>query len=538
VTHSSFAAVPRLHQFPRAAGVALPLFALRGGHDIGTGEILDLIGFIDWMDRWQLRVVQLLPINETAIGEASPYNTLSAFAIDPAYISVSQVLDIEHSRTAQELLRTPRVRAGMRRWKQSPERQRRGVYMLKLQLLELGFEAFQQLPPSSDRSAAFEHFCELNAWWLDDYALFRAIKDRRRWTSWETWSDGLRDRAAVELQRMATRLRTRVRFFKYVQWIAAEQWSAVRAHARRRRVLVKGDLSFVCGRDSADVWAQQALFDLHSSAGAPPDAFSATGQAWGLPLYNWTAMRASGFRWWRQRARQGADLFDLFRVDHVVGLFRTYAIPARAGGAAGFVPHEQAEQASQGDDLLTAIVEEAGASGVIAEDLGTVPEWVRASLTRLGIPGYKVLRWEKQDGVFADPRTYPVLSVATTGTHDTETLMMWWKTLPAEERAAVVASLRLTGLGLSAADAAPPWSAELHVALLNCLFESGSTLTILPIQDLFGWRERINTPATTDRHNWRYRLPVETSQLDTLPEVRERMQLVRTMIDASGRSAR
>ena len=538
MTHDSFAVVPSPHQFPRAAGVALPLFALRGVHDIGTGEILDLISFIDWMARWQLRVVQLLPINETAIGEASPYNTLSAFAIDPAYISVSQVPDVEDSRPAQELLGTPRVRAQLRRWKASPERQRRGVYAVKLQLLELGFEAFCELPSSSIRNAMFEHFCERNAWWLDDYALFRAIKERRRWTSWETWPHPLRDRDAVEVQRIATTLRPRIRFFQYVQWIAAEQWSAVREHARRRGVLIKGDLSFVCGRDSADVWAQQALFDLDSSAGAPPDAFSATGQAWGLPLYNWTAMRASGFRWWRQRARQGADLFDLFRVDHVVGLFRTYAIPVRDGGATGFVPHEHAEQASQGDDLLTAIVEEAGASGVIAEDLGTVPDWVRASLTRLGIPGYKVFRWEQDNGVFTDPRSYPALSVATTGTHDTDTLVMWWQTLPLEERAAVVGSLQLTDAGLSAYDPAPPWSPELHVALLARLFQAGSALTILPIQDFFGWRERINTPATTDRHNWRYRLPVETSRLDAVPNVRERMELVGTMIDESGRCVR
>ena len=337
---------------------------------------------------------------------------------------------------------------------------------------------------------------------------------------------------------MAATLRTRVRFFQYVQWIAAEQWSVVRDHARRRGVLIKGDLSFVCGRDSADVWAQPALFDLNSSAGAPPDAFSATGQAWGLPLYNWTAMRASGFRWWRQRARQGADLFDLFRVDHVVGLFRTYAIPVRDGGAAGFVPPEHAEQASQGNDLLTAIVEEAGTSGVIAEDLGTVPDWVRASLTRLGIPGYKVLRWERDDGAFVDPRSYPALSVATTGTHDTDTLVMWWKTLPPEERTLVVRSLQLTGTGLSTTDHAPPWSRRLHVGLLGRLLDAGSALTILPIQDLFGWRERINTPATTDRHNWRYRLPVESSQLDAVPAVRERMELIRAMIDDSGRAGR
>jgi 4-alpha-glucanotransferase len=528
--------VPSHHQFSRAAGIALPLFSLRGAHDIGTGEILDLIPFIDWMDRWHQRVVQLLPINETAIGESSPYNTASAFAIDPAYISAWQVPEVEHSNAAQEFIGTPRVRAQIRRWRAASERHRQPVYRFKLQLLELGFAAFQDLPASSDRATAFGKFCRLNAWWLDDYALFRAIKERRRWISWEVWPEALRGRDPTALQRTAAALQTRIQFFQYLQWIAAEQWRAVREHARRRGVQIKGDLSFVCGRDSADVWAHQELFDLHSSAGAPPDAFSATGQAWGLPLYNWAVMRSRGYEWWRQRARQAHDLFDLFRVDHVVGLFRTYAIPVSDGGTSGFVPYHEAEQAAQGHDLLAAILAEAGESGVIAEDLGTVPDWVRQSLSQLGIPGYKVLRWEQQDGSFSDPRSYAPLSVATTGTHDTDTLVTWWEMLPGEDRAAVIRSLDLLNAGLTTHDLAPPWTPELQLALLRRMYEAGSVLTILPIQDLFGWRERVNTPATIDSENWSYRLPVETNQLDAVTAVRERMEAIRTMIDASGRS--
>jgi 4-alpha-glucanotransferase len=527
--------VSSAQQFSRAAGVALPLFALRGPHDLGTGEILDLIPFIDWLDRWEQRIIQLLPINETTIGEASPYNTLSAFAIDPAYISVWQVPDVEHSPAAQELLRTPRVRGLMRRWRQSPQRQRRGAYALKLQLLDLGFAAFRNLPASNERSAAFEDFRRHNAWWLDHYALFRALKERRRWVSWEVWPDRLRTSDAATLQRTTARLQRRIQFFQYLQWIAAEQWSMVRAHAHRRGVLIKGDLSFVCGRDSADVWAHQDLFDLHSSAGAPPDDFSATGQAWGLPLYNWAAMRANNYEWWRQRARQGGGLFDLFRVDHVVGLFRTYAIPVRPGGTAGFIPHEQAEQATQGHDLLSAVIEEADGSAVIAEDLGTVPDWVRDCLRRLHIPGYKVLRWERHGEAFIDPRSYPPLSVATTGTHDTDSLATWLEGLPGNERAALIEVLHPANPGLSPHHSS--WTPELHLAVLRCLYQAGSVLTVPPIQDLFGWRERINTPATTNSHNWRYRLPVETSQLDTLPGVRARMKAIRALTRESGRSA-
>ena len=148
--------------------------------------------------------------------------------------------------------------------------------------------------------------------------------------------------------RGARALRTRIRFAQYLQWLAAEQWAEVRAHARQRGVLIMGDLPFVCSRDSADVWAHQELFDFSSSAGAPPDAFSATGQAWGLPLYNWDALRRSDYEWWRQRIRQARELYDLFRIDHVVGLYRTYAIPVHAGGTAGFVPHDEHEQRDAG----------------------------------------------------------------------------------------------------------------------------------------------------------------------------------------------
>ncbi len=514
----------------------MPLFSLRGPDDTGSGEILDLMPFIDWLARWHQRVLQLLPINESAPGEASPYNTLSAFAIDPGYISAARVVDVVRSAAAQEWLRSSALQRRMRRWRRSHKRQRRPAYTFKLRLLELGFGELEALPGSSQRVAAFKRFCRSNAWWLDDYALFRALKEQRRWKSWELWPDGLRRRDPAALGRVALTLRGRLRFFQYLQWIAAEQWSAVRAHARARGVLLKGDLPFVCGRDSADVWAHPELFDPSSSAGAPPDWFSETGQAWGLPLYEWAAMRRSGYAWWRQRARQGRELYDLFRIDHVVGLYRTYAIPVRDGGTAGFVPADEHDQRAQGHELLTAVREEAEAAGVIAEDLGTVPDWVRASLTQLGIPGYKVVRWEKaEDGGYIDPRSYAPLSVTTTGTHDTDTLVTWWEELSAVERLAVVDALDPPRSGVETRDADLAWTPKLHLALLQRLYEAGSALTILPIQDLFGWRERINTPATTNDENWTFRLPVEIDALDATAAIRDRMDVVRTLIDRTGR---
>jgi 4-alpha-glucanotransferase len=524
-------------RFPRAAGIALPLFSLRGAHDVGSGEILDLVPFIDWLERWHQRVLQLLPINETALGEASPYNVLSVFALDPAYISATEVADSEPSAAAREWLRSSAVHREIELRRRSGHRDRRAVYELKLQLLQFGFDALQARTAADDRRRAFDEFCRASAWWLDDYALFRALKERERWQSWEVWPEDLRHRDTDALQRATAALRPRIRFFQYLQWVAMEQWQRVRRHARRRGVLLTGDLPFVCGRDSADVWAHPELFDPSSSAGTPPDAFSETGQAWGLPLYNWDAMRRSGFAWWRRRARHARELYDLFRVDHVVGLYRTYAIPTRAGGTSGFVPTDENEQLQQGRGLLDAVLSETGDTGVVAEDLGSVPDWVRASLTALRIPGYKVFRWETRDGDYIDPRTYPELSVTTTGTHDTDALKTWWEGLDLPQREAVLRLLDHTS-ALRTYDSALRWTDDLHLALLHRLYEAGSLLTILPFQDLFGWSDRINTPATVGAGNWTYRLPVEITRLDEIPQVRARMEAIRVMIDQTARCSR
>src|SRR5262249_8651655 len=162
------------------------------------------------------------------------------------------------------------------------------------------------------------------------------------------------------------------------------------------------------------------------------------------PLYNWDAMRHAGYEWWRQRIRHARDLYDIVRIDHVVGLYRTYAIPVVNGGTAGFFPPDEEKQASHGRERLRASQARGGPRlRVVAEDLGSVPGWVREQLTALGIPGYKVFRWERRADEYLDPHTYPALSIATTGTHDTDTLVEWWEEMPSDERDAV---LRLLGL--------------------------------------------------------------------------------------------
>jgi 4-alpha-glucanotransferase len=279
--------------------------------------------------------------------------------------------------------------------------------------------------------------------------------------------------------------------------------------------------------DSADVWARQHQFHLDVSLGAPPDAFSAHGQDWGMPVYRWEAMAAEDFRWLRERARRSADLFDGYRVDHLVGFYRTYGRP-KNGGVPFFTPPDEPSQLALGECVL-GIFREPG-SAIVAEDLGTVPDFVRASLTRLAVPGFRVLRWERHwhtpGRPFREPTDYPALSVATSGTHDTEPLAVWWDTAPEDERRKLSELAMVRRLAGDVDVAQAPYAAVRDI-LLEMLFASGSDLLLLPVQDAFGWRDRINEPATVSDQNWTYRLPWPVDRMDEIPEARETQQRLR-----------
>jgi 4-alpha-glucanotransferase len=244
-----------------------------------------------------------------------------------------------------------------------------------------------------------------------------------------------------------------------------------------------------------------------------------------MPLYQWDVMAIEQFLWLSARARRNADLYDGYRIDHLVGFYRTFARP-RDGSAPFFTPAGEPEQLALGEHALS-IFKESGAA-IIAEDLGVVPDFVRASLARLGVPGFRVFRWEREWQVvghpFRDPSTYPPISVAASGTHDTETMAVWWECASAEERRRVSelpTIQRLTaGAGLPSASCEP----AVRDALLAALFASTSDTLLLPVQDVFGWRDRINEPGTITDDNWTYRLPWPCDRLDDQPEARERQR--------------
>ena len=420
----------------------------------------------------------------------------------------------------------------------SPAVRHEAVKRAKDEALDRAFDYFvrhewEQLTP---RASELAGYITQQRWWLDDYALFQAIAESQSFAFWREWPIPLRDRDPQALGDARRQFAREVLRHQYYQWLAEMQWEQARAAARAAGVAFVGDLPFVAATDSADVWARAHEYQLDVSVGTPPDAFSADGQDWGLPLYRWDAIAEGGYQWLRLRGRRMAALFDGLRVDHTIGLYRTYGRPQ--GSEPFFTPAHELDQIAQGQNVLRVLAE----SGVhlIAEDLGLVPDFLRVSLTALGVPGCKVLRWERdwhrEGAPFIAPETFPPLSAAMTGTHDTTPLSVWWdeECTPAD-RAAMLAMMEdpgcdgreETGGRSSTPGVTDAWSPTLRDQLLELAMRSGSNDLFLPIQDLFGWRDRINVPGTVGPHNWTWTLPWPVDRLGDISEAQERQGFLR-----------
>lgn len=519
----------------RQAGLVVPLFSCPSTASWGIGDIGDLAPMAAWLAGAGHRVLQLLPLNEMAPAHQSPYSAISAMAIDPIFIRVTDVPEFVEAGGESSLGPGDRERL------ESVRRSRRidyaAVRQLKHAALRAAFERFSaaEWARQTDRAREFGRFLSQQAWWVEDYALFRAIHSRESERPWTEWPPELQRREPPAVDRARRELAHEVLFYQFLQWLADSQWRDARL--RTFGVALFGDLPFMVDTDSADVWARQQYFRLDASLGVPPDAFSAIGQDWGMPVYRWETMAAEDFRWLRERARRSADLFDLCRVDHLVGFYRTYGRP-RDGGEAFFTPADEPAQTSLGERVIE-ILRSAG-SEIIAEDLGTVPDFVRASLARLGVPGLRVFRWERHWHVegqpFRDPATeYPSRSVATSGTHDTEPMVVWWEHASEDERRKVNALPLIQRLTAGAGLPAAPGDPRVRDVLLEALFASASDLVLLPVQDVFGWRDRINEPATVTGDNWTFRLRWPSDRLGDVPEACERQDTLRRWVRAYGR---
>jgi 4-alpha-glucanotransferase len=559
----------------RIAGVLIPVFALRSGNDLGVGDTGGLRRFIDWAAAAGFALVQLLPINETG-GDNSPYNAISSTALDPTTLELHpKVLPDLSERGYRNLLRTVDLAA----LREGPVQYSR-VKPLKHKLLRLAFKRFvaRAKKEGAARAEAFADFQKKHASWLEPYTLFRALMERNGETEcWDRWPPEQQTAAAAaawaaKLKGLQQRAFAKQRqFYAYVQWVAYGQWEALKRYAQERGVSLMGDIPLGVSYYSADYFGHPRGFAKGWFGGAPPepyfkdDAFTQKwGQNWGIPVYDWAAMQKDDYRWWRQRVHGVHDLFHVFRIDHILGFYRIYSFPWRpernaeflplskdeasrltGGSLPGFKPRDDSSPENReanrrgGDTLLRVVLEAAGETRLIGEDLGTVPDYVRPNLTALGIAGFKIPIWEP------DPRTggllpgseYARLSVATYGTHDHQPLRaMWrqWHELPTDQRQEFHKLADFAGLPQEVRDA--EYRADLRDRLLAALLRSNSWIAICTITDLLGGEERFNVPGTSAGSNWsrRMRQTVEDLAADTDPE--HAAARFRALIEHSGRS--
>ncbi|CAN5639780.1 4-alpha-glucanotransferase [soil metagenome] len=470
----------------RSSGILLHPTSLPGQ---GIGALgSEAIAFIELLAEAGQAAWQLLPL--VAVNEGgSPYNGLSAFGANPLLVDLGLLV-------AEGLLKPEEIHhfeddvaahidySRVTEWKQ--------------QQLWRAYGNFAD-GAAPDLRAAFQSFCRHQSFWLDDYAIFRALRDRNEGAAWTEWKPSERDRNPGELERSATELGSRIQGHKFHQFIFQRQWQALREHARRRGIRIIGDIPIFVAHDSADVWANRELFELDEQgeprvvSGVPPDYFSETGQRWGNPLYRWDVLRKTGYAWWMQRFRRTLDLVDVARIDHFRGFQAYWEVPADEETALNgrWVP-------GPGRAFFDRLRQEIGELPVIAEDLGLITAEVEELRDQLEFPGMRVLQF-----AFGDDSKNPHLpenhvenSVAYTGTHDNDTIVGWWKELSAKERTEVASRLPTSVSG------------DIHWQLMTLVARSKAKLVIFPAQDLLGLgsEARMNTPGTA-ADNWSWRLP-------------------------------
>ncbi len=558
----------------KIAGVLAPLFALRGQNDLGIGDIGALRELIEWAAENGFRAVQLLPINEVG-GDHSPYNAISSIALEPTMLELLPGSPAELTKEDFEAVTAKTGLVSLRRGAVKLERVRR----LKTELLTRAYDNFAQ-NGSVARREAFADFCAREKSWLDDYALFRALmKENGGRETWDTWEPAQRDpqnaRAwrAAQTEERCNELTGYENFIRYVQWVADQQWRAVADDAEKRGVALMGDIPFGVSYYSADVWAEREVFHLDWSGGAPPEPYFKDdqftmkwGQNWGIPVYNWPAMRESNFAWWRRRIRGVKRIFHVVRIDHVLGFYRIYAFPWRPDRNAEFLPlsHDEmlertgvraphfaprddeswencASNQREGEEYLRVVLEESGATRVVGEDLGSVPGYARPSLQNLGIAGFKIPQWEVYDGRVTPGAEYQRLSVATYATHDHKPIRELWaeahdETSETREQAAHDLRAIAQFAGLEPREGLD-YERDFYPAMLRALFASNSWLAVVMITDLLARRDRFNVPGTAAAVNWSRRLRETVAQMRTSRSLRKRLSSVRLLLEASGRDS-
>lgn len=471
----------------RASGILMHISSLPSPWGIGTfGKAA--YDFVDFLHRTGQQYWQILPVGPTSYGD-SPYQSFSTFAGNPYFI------DLDFLR--EDGLLEPGEYKDLP-WSRSNAYVDYGtLYQLRYPVLRKA--ALRGLKRDAEEVAAFR---EENTAWVEDYALFMALKGANEGKSWQEWGEPLRHREPEALTECRKTYADEIDFWVYLQFLFFCQWKKLKEYAKKQGVSLVGDLPIYVALDSADVWASPSLFALDGDlvpkevAGVPPDYFSADGQLWGNPLYDWEAHKKENYAWWISRVQAARELYDFIRIDHFRGFASYCAIPygdknARRGK---WVP-------GPGMELFQALKKALGPLPIIAEDLGVLTEDVTELLQESGYPGMKVLQFAFDSGWDNAylPHNHVENSIVYTGTHDNDTVMHWWHhTLTKKQRKETAEYLRLTN------------REGIHWGMVRAAWGSVAKLAVAPIQDILGLdgQARMNTPSTLG-NNWRFRITAE-----------------------------
>jgi 4-alpha-glucanotransferase len=476
------------HDFARrSSGILLHPTSLPGSH--GAGDLgPEAHRFLEFLDRAGQSWWQMLPIGPPGRTPGfSPYDSASAFAGSPWLVSLT-ALAREGLLASHDLKPAPGLSA------------RRVNFAATLRFREARLrQAFARFRSRrGERGRDFRNFCEVNADWLEDFALFAALRRHCGGTPWTEWEKEVRTRQPVALRAAGQRLRDEVAAHRFVQFEFDRQWGALREHAQRRGIGLIGDLPIFVAHDSADVWCHQELFQLDGHgrprqvSGYPPDRFNRNGQHWGHPQYRWAAHEPTGFAWWVRRFARAFELFDAMRIDHFLGFTRTWSIPAGAPS-----PRSGRWVESPGSALFAAVQRRLGGRPMIAEDLGHVTAADIRLRDSFGFAPMRIFQFgfgSEPDSADHLPHSYPLLCAAYPGNHDNNTIAGWFQELRPAQRRRVLA---YTG----------GQAVTIHLNTIRTLFASPATLVICPLQEVLGLgsHARMNVPGT-GHGNWNWRL--------------------------------
>ncbi len=564
----------------------IPAFSPRREGDLGIGDTLALREWIDWAAERQVGFIQLLPINENGT-EESPYSGISSAALDPIYLAcdvgeipglrsvdIAKARDQLMSAQTSSLVNYPAVRA------------------VKRNLLELAWAKFENAPQSMIEE--FAHFRQTEEEWLGDYGLFRFLMEfHGEKLTWDQWPASCqtpvsaREFVAGLRQKDAEQVDYRIGYFAFVQWLCFRQWLALRAHADARGVKLMGDVPIGISWHSSDVFFAREEFRLGWCGGSPPEGmgqddpfFQQWGQNWGIPLYRWDHMQSNGFTWWQKRIKRLTRIFQIYRLDHILGFYRIYAFPWRPERNHEFIGLSREQAASinngllpdwslrpddtvenkaanrdDGDIRLRAILSASDGAEVIAEDLGWVPDYVRPHLLDLGITGFRIPHWDCNENGHPTPgNAFPENSFATYSTHDHDPVNGIWNGClrviqqhqenPNEHTAWAVGGANNTlrilsefaGIPIPHQAPWPPFTEGVRLRLIKALFASNSRYACLMITELFGLNDRINHPGTSGGQNWRFRLPWTLTEICGDPTLEANCRKLATIISITRRA--